>query len=297
MTLIAGIVCKDGIVVAADSQVTAEPTKMLNTNKVNVINFPHLKRALLAEAGVVSLSNRVVDLVKAKAANADIVDENTIPLILQESVMQVRGEQMKLYPGHHPLAEWSDFFQQRSAVALILAYYHNHKPHLYTISIDECFLYEARDHFAVRGCGDFFGNYLLREHTTANMPCALGAVMAVKVAQEVSRYVEGCGMPIKAAIIQSPPDSTPANELEMMPAKARDWLHEDRTFVFPDAHIEQLAAIITKEEIATRTARSRRILGFLKKEHARSIKAMNAAYDRELRMAAQAADAASKSKQ
>ena len=148
MTLIAGIICKDGIVVAADSQITAGELKILNTNKVNVINFPRRRRALLAEAGIVPLSNRIVDLVKAKARNAEVAGEDAIPLIVQEAVLQVRHEQMKLYPGPRSCAEWQDYFGRLNQVALILAYYHKNKPHLYTISIDGCIPHKAREHFA-----------------------------------------------------------------------------------------------------------------------------------------------------
>ena len=278
---------------AADSQITAGELKIPGANKINVINFPHGKRALLAEAGIVPLSNRMVALVKEGARKADSVAENTIPLIVQEAVMQVRGEQMKLYPGHHSLAEWQDYFQRLSPAALLLAFYHRNKPRLYTITLDGCIPHKARERFAIAGCGDYLGNYLLREYTTANTRCRFGAFVAVKIAQEVSRYVEGCGLPIKAAVIQPGPRIL-ASELKMMSRRDVDRLCEDRVFVFPEAHIERLAGMIAKEEIVTHSARSCRIHRSLENEHKRSVKAMNDAYDRELRMASKHTEAVGK---
>ena len=98
MTLIAGIVCRDAIVVVADSQVSYGQLKLPNSNKINVVGFPHRKVALIAESGEVGLSNRILDAIKVRAASADIRDENAIPLTVQAAVMQVRAEEMGLDP-------------------------------------------------------------------------------------------------------------------------------------------------------------------------------------------------------
>ena len=99
MTLIVGIICKDGIVLAADSQTTKGMAKQPGANKIRVIEFANGK-ALVAESGSASLSASVIDLFQGKAAGRKIENEMTIAKIAEESVREIRNSLTSLHPNN-----------------------------------------------------------------------------------------------------------------------------------------------------------------------------------------------------
>src|SRR5260370_28399946 len=81
VTFIAGIICQDGIVLAADSQTTygvPGALRSLDVSKINVIRFKNNREALVAESGFVSLSEIIIDRIKAKPACVEVTNDETI---------------------------------------------------------------------------------------------------------------------------------------------------------------------------------------------------------------------------
>src|SRR5213593_4830376 len=76
MTLLAGIVCEDGIVMAADSQTTRGMYKQTGTVKIHEIGCADTY-ALVAEAGVTSLSGEAVRIFASKSAHLEIMNKDS----------------------------------------------------------------------------------------------------------------------------------------------------------------------------------------------------------------------------
>lgn len=124
VTIIAGLICKDAIVLASDGQVTDSPSKLPDAKKITEVQFLNGK-ALIAESGSVALSNHAVQICRSKARQTDMQSaDDIVAQTLQASVRQVRNEQVALYPKRkYTLEEWQKYFRDENPCELMVAYY------------------------------------------------------------------------------------------------------------------------------------------------------------------------------
>jgi 20S proteasome alpha/beta subunit len=272
VTLIVGIVCKDAVVLAADSQTTYYPSKILGTNKISEVKFAN-GSALVAEAGFVTLSNEAVGIFRKKAVTTEIKNEETIANLCKESVFEVRRNQIGLYAKRrYSLVEWQNFFRDQQQFFLTVAYYHQNKPHLYDITLSECVLRPPQFNFIVSGIGETVGNYVLKEEHDLSggfdkMSSELASVIAIKVACVAADYVDGCGRPIMAAMIRKPsPPAAAALETAgwgLDPGYSRP---EPEAVIFPQSKVDEIEKIISSVERKTKAAQNKRIHAALQRQ-------------------------------
>ena len=290
MTLIVGIVCKDGIALAADSQTTYFPSKILGTNKINEIKFLNGK-ALVAEAGFCSLSNAVVDAIQKEAGLTEIKNEETVAEICKQAVRKERQNQMSLYPRRkYSLLEWQSFFRDQQNFFLTIAYYFNREPYLFSIDLSQCVLQKPTFGFIVSGVGEAIGNYILKEESVyfggfEKVDLELGMAIAIKVADAAAEYVDGCGKPIKAACIQpsiavpNPLDSLSSlsNPLNL-PAEPsryamfRTPIYSDPITIFPQTKVDEIAEIVLSAQRKAKNAQNKKIHEALSRQTQKAFK-------------------------
>src|SRR5258708_32055200 len=87
VTLIVGIICKDGIVVAGDSQTTWGSKKSWLANKISESDFAN-GGAIVAESGAVLTSSKVVEHLTAMAKDRAI--DAPLPELASKAVRKVR---------------------------------------------------------------------------------------------------------------------------------------------------------------------------------------------------------------
>src|ERR1035441_4740028 len=208
VTLIVGIICKDGIVLAADSQTTKGisigASKSCDTNKINVVEFSNGK-ALVAESGSASLSNTAIETFQRMAKNVKIENEATICKLAESAIREVRSRITNLHPSNTTPEGWQDFFTRDvNYFELMLAYYFDGIPYLYVLNPLWCIPVKATSYFETSGIASELANYILKEHTEPKMDSEFAAVIAIKVVEDAIEYVEGRGKPTKVALIQPP---------------------------------------------------------------------------------------------
>jgi 20S proteasome alpha/beta subunit len=294
VTLIAGIVCKDGIALAADSQTTYSPSKILGTNKISEIRFQNGK-ALIAESGFCSLSNEAVDAIQKKAETTKIQNEETVSKICRQAVLEVRQRQISLYGRKkYSLLEWEYFIRDYKNFFLTVAYYFNEKPYLFSIDLSQCSLQKPTFGFVVSGVGEAVGNYILKEESDyyggfEKMDLELGATIAIKVAEVAADYVDGCGRPIKAACIKPIvpiPDllpfrksSNPLEESAGYSLSKMSYSYSDPITIFPQEKIDEIAKMISKVEKQVKKSQTIKIRIALAAQTAKYFKALYSAND------------------
>jgi len=276
VTLIVGIVCKDAIVLAADSQTTYFPSKILGTNKINEIKFLNGK-VLVAESGFCSLSNAAVDAIQKKAEITEIKNEETVTNICRQAVREIRQQQMTLFPRRkYSLTEFEDFFRDQKNFFLTIAYYFGEKPYLFSIDLSQCVLQKPTFGFIVSGVGESVGNYILKEESGfcggfENLATELATVIAIKVADVAAEYVDGCGRPIKAALIRPSikiptmpraPIIIPSGSSESAGYSLLNMMSyslSDPVTIFPKEKVEGIAKIISSVERKIKNVQNKKI--------------------------------------
>jgi hypothetical protein len=279
VTLIVGIVCRDAVVLAADSQTSYGTLKLAGTNKISRVDFKGGKSVLVAESGMVTLSRQAIDIFSTKAKQTAATSKEGISRLLKESLFEVRLGQIGLYPKRkYTLEEWKEYFRDKNPVELTTAYFWEDEPCLFTISIDECQVVWAKE-YSVSGVGDYLGHYLLKEYFIPRMDRDLGAAIAIKIAKDAATYVEGCNTPIKAALIerslapwQFPPlPYIPPYQPTILPLKE---IRVDAVHVFTSNTVKEIERIIEKTELRTRRDYIKKILADLESQSRKALKSL-----------------------
>lgn len=188
------------IVLASDSQTTFGATKSLDAKKISIVQFAN-NSILVAQAGAVDLADRVIEIMREKAKSVPMETSETAARIAQESIREVRNHLTELNKGCNFSDDaWKRFFRDENAFALLLGYYLNGKPYLFTIDIDWCLPIPIKNSYKAIGCGADLGEFLLREHWQADPDFAYSEVIATSVIEKVVDNMDGCGRPTWVAI-------------------------------------------------------------------------------------------------
>jgi 20S proteasome alpha/beta subunit len=221
VTLIVGLICKDAIVLAADSQTTKGTAKQLGANKISVVEFENGKAAV-AESGSASLSNAAIQIFQSLAKGKKIENELTVAKTAELAVRQVlAGITQHLNP-NSPDRDRQDFlFQDINYFELMVAYYFGNKPCLYILKSAWGIPVPASSFFLTSGIAGDLANYILQEHTTRDMDKNLAPVIVIKTVKDAIDYVEGCGLPIRVALVHKPYRQQP---FKVVPKKGSEHL-------------------------------------------------------------------------
>lgn len=221
MTILTGIICKHCIVVGADSQLT-DPADggVANVNKVHTINFhsaavlfdekgelfsgppesptpPDV--ALIAESGLPTITNRVVDLMREKAKFERITSASSVIRVLESSVREMK-------------ADWDEdqkSYSKQWGAAVLLAFYANNTPHLYTCDIAGPGIAKAADcHYVALGLGATLANYLLAELSNPNGDDAFQIAAMIYAIAKVKQHNAYCGGNTNILLLHPAPHET-----------------------------------------------------------------------------------------
>ena len=89
VTLIVGIICKDGIVMASESQTTFGESKRCDAEKIRIVEFKTKEAILVAQSGAEDISNRLIDQMEARAKNQEFENEESVVRLTQEAMFFV----------------------------------------------------------------------------------------------------------------------------------------------------------------------------------------------------------------
>ncbi len=165
VTIIIGIICKDCIVLASDSQTTYSSSvgaiQRLDTTKITPIEFANDTLALVAQSGETTLSGRAVEIMTDMAKGKSISDYRTVADIAQKAVRQVKEElkEQNLGCGMEALHEYIS--KESLHFELMIAHYHDEKPYIFTIDFALGIAAKKPHYFTAIGCGSGIATYIL----------------------------------------------------------------------------------------------------------------------------------------
>jgi 20S proteasome alpha/beta subunit len=265
VTLILGIICKDAIVLAADSQTTKGTAKQLGANKISIVEFEN-GRAAVAESGSASLSNAAIHILQNLSKSRTIENEDAIAKVAEEAVREVLcGITKHLNPNSPDDERQALLFNQDNYFELMLAYYFGNKPCLYIVKSAWCIPVPATSFFLTSGIASDLANYILQEHTAPEMDKSLASVLAIKTVKDAIDYVEGCGMPIRVALVHKPYRKRP---FKLVPVEGTiigkriygdvtvepSWIH-----LYKPERVEGIIKIISNVERKTKGSRNKKL--------------------------------------
>jgi len=211
VTLLAGIICKDGIVVASDSQTTWDSGKSWNANKMTELEHPY-GRALVAESGAEITSAAMVEELVKLAGDKQQFDEHKLSGLAELAVRKVR-QRLRAQNFECSSEELQDIiWKQELDSKIMIAHYDGNRPVIDTIGLTAVIPKRAKSFFEAVGTGSDLATYLLTDLCTPKMDCRTASVTAVLVTEIVKRHDRYCGGPVKLGILwlpENPVNRTP----------------------------------------------------------------------------------------
>lgn len=264
MTIIVGIITADQIILASDSQTTFGTQKQTDTDKISVVKFK-LGCALVAESGDAELSQKAVALFKEKANEHEMKSERDAISIAEQAVKEVRKEQVDLYgAGNFNLEEWQREFRDNKPFELMVAYYYNEKPFVYTLHVSSAIACKVQSHYSAIGCGANLGGYLLSELSYPKMENEMAAAIAVYVVESVKKHDAFCGGNTKIALLNMQPGMRPRFEIGA-PVPLLAYYAPDHR-IFSPSDIDKFVRIVSEMDSKTKKERVKIIQQSFQKE-------------------------------
>jgi 20S proteasome alpha/beta subunit len=205
MTQIVGIVCKDSIIVASESQYTTGTRKLLNAVKLSIVKFQN-GDALIAESGPMSKSSLAVRYIEEAAKNKKIESQYTVSKIAENAIKRIRHEILETMQerSYSPQEQEDVFLAQSNYFALMIAHYFSPKkapsaenerppiPCLYTISLSGA-IAESCSPFAMLGAAPELALFILKQFQCEQLVWGEATCLAIDALDRIVKDDITCG--------------------------------------------------------------------------------------------------------
>ena len=208
VTIIIGLICRNSIILAADSQTSYGDSKLPNARKICTLTFAgEASKSLIAQAGTAETSSAVIANAAKLAALRKLGNEDTVREVVQSAIQQERDRLRQ----HHFNCSAEEFrkiiFDEGLDCLLMTACYgeRSEGPHVPIIDVFDFgsgLVRRQMQWYQAIGIGEVLANYLLQEISATDMDDKLGVAVAVYVVDRVIQHVRDCGEPIQMAVIR-----------------------------------------------------------------------------------------------
>jgi len=201
VTLIVGIIAKDAVVFGADSQTTCDLNKVLDTNKIHIVEFKDGK-VMVAESGHVGNASNVLEDFRTYSKGAKM---NAAPDLLEKALRKRWNELRSRDFDCSPEDLTQTILRDGLRCAFLLATFKESKPMIYWADLLNHRPADTPKHYASLGIGAEFGTHILSEQTAPDMSIDLASVLAIYAIERAIANVTVCGPPVRIGLLQRVP--------------------------------------------------------------------------------------------
>lgn len=262
-----GAMNRPTIFLACDSQTTGPgAAKSLDAQKLRTVEFANAE-ILVAHAGICDLAESVIEIMQRKAKNTTLESEETVTRVAQKSICEVRDHLIAINKECNFSEDaWKRFFRDENQLVLLLGFYFDRKPYLYTIDNDFCLPIRATKPYKAIGIGGPMGEMFLREKNQADPGFEFGWQISISVIEKVIENMDGCGRPTWVAMTYPMPEVIAKRyETEGRPYK------QSYVGFFDRSEIDLLASELKVEEANDAVHQKPKMLELLKRFSAKQL--------------------------
>lgn len=204
MTLVVGIKCKEGVILAADSQISyGHSSQRTDTKKIEEVKFAEMS-VLVALAENVANARRFMDIFREQAKDASPTNPDEVGKMSQHAMRSLRNEIREVY-GNCGADELNKIIGEQSLnCSVMIALYMNREPHLIKINLLSCLFERVRANYETDGCGGSLADYLLTEHYRSGDSFDFCTLLATYVVWQVNQHDRYCRGPIVVGVVGRP---------------------------------------------------------------------------------------------
>lgn len=209
MTQIVGIICKESIIIASESQYTlGYSAKQFEGRKMDVITFLDGNQALVAFAGAIKSALIVTELMKESAKDSLLVNELSVIKIAKAAISAYRSDRLEFYnQGLDSPPDQQDalFGREDEFFEFVIAHYSGGDPNQKQpclFKIDVLSGKPERIHsYAVTGSGSHLASFMLAQFKYEDMPRSEALALAVDALERIKESDLYCGGQLRIAVI------------------------------------------------------------------------------------------------
>jgi len=204
MTLIVGIKYKDGVILAADSQISyGQSSQRTDTRKIEEVKFADMS-VLVALAEHVGNARRFIDIFRDQARSVTVNNADEVGRLAQQAMRTLRNEIREVHAncGADELARIIS--QQALNCSMTIAVFVNGQPHLIRIDLATCIYERSRANYETDGCGASLADYILKEFCEPNGGYDVNLLLATYAVWQVTNHDRYCRGPIVVSVIARP---------------------------------------------------------------------------------------------
>jgi 20S proteasome alpha/beta subunit len=205
MSQIVGIICKNAIVLAAETQHTVgDSRKLTNAKKLSVVKFKN-GDVIIGEVGMTATSRKAVQLIREAAADIMIESEDSVVKIAESAICQIRQDVLAGYQKRdYTLDEQESIFKSNRFGLVIAHYYippsslpshyvhHYGVPCLWTITLTSPQA-ERQNPFAVMGAADDLATFILKQFKCEELSWYEATCLAIDALEGIKSEDIYCG--------------------------------------------------------------------------------------------------------
>jgi 20S proteasome alpha/beta subunit len=196
MTIIIGIICKDGILIGSDSRTTnPDHTIRDNAKKVRFVEMKYKTYAMVAHSGDDDLGTRVADRIETLAKPATLTDWQTLSDIGNEAISQeIKQLKIPFEGSEFKMEEFQNILRGFDSTFMI-AHFFNEAPYIFTADFYPGRFSRRNQNTYSIGCGSPIANFLLDGFDFSNLEMGKAAAVLVYVIEEVKNSTHAAVAP------------------------------------------------------------------------------------------------------
>ena len=201
VTIIVGIICKDAIVLASDSQITTGNSKQTDASKIEIVQFQNMP-VMVAQSGLVAFSGRLLEIFEKMAEHKAIGHHRDVGEVAQSAVRQLRQE-IRGQRGDCSMDEVDEWLRRNGLECeLVMGFFFREKPYLYSINLALGVASQFKSYYGTSGCGGNLGQFMLAEHSKPEMDRDFATTIAIYTVDTVKDHDAFCGGPTRVGVMQ-----------------------------------------------------------------------------------------------
>ncbi len=204
MTLIVGIKFKEGVILAADSQISyGYSSQRTDTQKIEEVKFADMP-VLVALAENVANARRFIDIFREQAKGLSPNSADEVGKTAQQAMRTLRSEIREVH-GNCNADELNKIITERALnCSITIAVYMNREPHLIKLDLLGSIFERSRANYETDGCGASLADYILTEYFQPNESYDINLLLATYAVWQVTRHDRYCRGPVVVGVVFRP---------------------------------------------------------------------------------------------
>lgn len=212
MTILVGITCREGIVVASDSRTSELHSMQDDAKKIHHIVFANAEPALVAEAGYALPAGNSIEQIRKMALSMPLKAISDAEDAAKQAMYHTRDAIFAMYPNPARGDDEMRRIYSDHSHDLVIASLVGGVPNLGVMTFGQSFMALKKPHVAV-GKSSLVADFMLRRFRDdfPQMSLSHAVVLAISIVSGVIEIDKDCGGPVQVACLRPGSEGLPSS--------------------------------------------------------------------------------------